>query len=166
MYVFILITRERKEIIHSLKNLSLESHTATFLAEKINEVITDIGPEKFSAVVSDHAAACASAKRIIADIHKHIIPIRCITHHINLITTDVCKTPFAKEVISKCMKLVKFFKMSHQAGEKLKLNITNDSVKGGNLKSYVKTRWSTTWDCTSSILRLENQLKNVSLLIY
>lgn len=56
--------------------------------------------------------------------------------------------------------------MSHQAGEKLKLNITNDSVKGGNLKSYVKTRWSTTWDCTSSILRLENQLKNVSLLIY
>lgn len=75
MYVFILITRERKEIIHSLKNLSLESHTATFLAEKINEVITDIGPEKFSAVVSDHAAACASAKRIIADTHKHIIPI-------------------------------------------------------------------------------------------
>lgn len=64
------------------------------------------------------------------------------------------------------MKLVKFFKMSYQAGEKLKLNITNDSVKGGNLKSYVKTRWSTTWDCTSSILRLKNQLKNVSLLIY
>ncbi|RGB23686.1 hypothetical protein C1646_774161 [Rhizophagus diaphanus] len=46
------------EIIHSLKNLSSEFHTATFLAEKINEVITDVGPEKFSAVVSDHAAAC------------------------------------------------------------------------------------------------------------
>jgi hypothetical protein len=51
LYVFILITREQKEIIHSLKNLSSESHTATFLAEKINEVITDVGPEKFSAVV-------------------------------------------------------------------------------------------------------------------
>ncbi|GBC41935.2 ribonuclease H-like domain-containing protein [Rhizophagus irregularis DAOM 181602=DAOM 197198] len=56
-------------------DLTLESHTTTFLAEKINEVITDIGPEKFSAIVSDYAAACASAKRIISDTHKHIIPI-------------------------------------------------------------------------------------------
>ncbi|GBC16237.2 ribonuclease H-like domain-containing protein [Rhizophagus irregularis DAOM 181602=DAOM 197198] len=161
LYVFILITRERKEIIHSLKNLSSESHTAKFLAEKINEVITNIGPEKFSAVVFDHAAACASAKRIIADTHKHIIPIRCIAHHINLITTDICKTSFAKEVIAKCTKLVKFFKTSHQAGEKLKMSIIDDSVKGGNLKTYVKTRWTTAWDCTNSILRLENQLKNL-----
>ncbi|CAB4441689.1 unnamed protein product [Rhizophagus irregularis] len=38
---------------------------------------------------------------------------------------------------------------------------TSPRVKGGNLKSYVKTRWSTAWDCTSSILRLENQLKNL-----
>ncbi|PKB91741.1 hypothetical protein RhiirA5_447741 [Rhizophagus irregularis] len=52
----------RHEIIYSLKNLSSESHTAKFLAGKINEVITNIGPEKFSAVVSDHTAACASAK--------------------------------------------------------------------------------------------------------
>ncbi|GES91361.1 zinc finger BED domain-containing protein 1-like [Rhizophagus clarus] len=88
-------------------DLTLESYTATFLAEKINEVITDVGPEKFSAVVSDHATACASTKQIIANIHKHIIPIRCIMHHINLIITDICKTLFTKEVILKCMKLLK-----------------------------------------------------------
>ncbi|CAG8776088.1 8778_t:CDS:1, partial [Rhizophagus irregularis] len=64
----------------------------------------------------------------------------CIAHHINLITTDICKTPFAKEVIAKCTKLVKFFKTSHQVGEKLKMSIIDDSVKGGNLKTYVKTR--------------------------
>src|SRR5204863_89892 len=97
-----LIMPNKHYAIELLQNLSSESHTATFLAEKINEVITNVGPEKFSAVVFDHAAACASAKRIIADTHKHIIPIRCIAHHINLITTDICKTPFAKEVISKC----------------------------------------------------------------
>ncbi|GBB93440.1 hypothetical protein RclHR1_21720001 [Rhizophagus clarus] len=107
----------------------------TLFTEKINEVITDVGPEKFSAVVSDHATTCTSVKRIIADTHKHIISIRYIAHHINLITTDICKTPFAKEVISK--------------------------FKGGNLKSYVKMRWSIAWDCISSILCLKNQLKNL-----
>jgi hypothetical protein len=39
--------------------------------------------------------------------------------------------------------VVKFFKTSHQAGEKLKDNIINNMVKGGNLKTYVKTRWTT-----------------------
>ncbi|CAG8783658.1 11303_t:CDS:1, partial [Rhizophagus irregularis] len=63
-------------------------------------------------------------------------------------------------VIAKCTKLVKFFKTSHQAGEKLKMSIIDDSVKSGNLKTYVKTRWTTTWNCTNSILRLKNQLKN------
>ncbi|GBC24127.2 ribonuclease H-like domain-containing protein [Rhizophagus irregularis DAOM 181602=DAOM 197198] len=155
------ITVDQQLTLDKESDLTLESHTAKFLAEKINEVITNIGPEKFSAVVSDHAAACASAKRIIADTHKHIIPIRCIAHHINLITTDICKTSFAKEVIAKCTKLVKFFKTSHQAGEKLKMSIIDDSVKGGNLKTYVKTRWTTAWDCTNSILRLKNQLKNL-----
>ena len=48
-----------------------------------------------------------------------------------------------KEVIAKCTKLVKFFKTSHQAGKKLKMSIINDSVKGENLKTYIKTRWTT-----------------------
>jgi hypothetical protein len=36
-------------------------------------------------------------------------------------------------------------------------------VKGGGLKSYVKTRWSTAFDCANSILSCENILKDVIL---
>lgn len=118
--------------------------------------------ENFSAIVSDHAAACAAAKRIITERHKHILSIRCIAHHVNLISTDICKTIFAKDIISKCQKIVKYFKQSHQAGEELREKITNE-IKGGGLKSYVKTRWTTAWDCTNSILRLEQILKNVRI---
>jgi hypothetical protein len=156
----VIITPERKEIIHSIKNLSADSHTATFLADQLNEVITDVGAENFAAVVSDHAAACAAAKRMISERHKHILPIRCIAHHVNLISTDICKTTFAKDIISKCQKIVKYFKLSHQAGEALRERITKE-IKGGGLKTYVVTRWSTAWDCTKSILRLEQTLKNV-----
>ena len=150
-------------MVHSLQNFSSDSHTASFLAEKIKNVIINVGETKISAVVSDHAAACASAKRIIANQYKHIIPLRCIAHHINLVTTDIIKTRFAKEVIGKCKKIITFFKRAHQAGEQLREDIVKNLIKGGGLKSFVETRWTTAWDCTDSILRLENQLKNVSI---
>ncbi|PKY61588.1 hypothetical protein RhiirA4_486771 [Rhizophagus irregularis] len=49
---------------------------------------------------------------------------------------------------------------SHQAGKELCLKVLNKIV-GGGLKSYVITRWTTAWDCTNSILRLEQILKNI-----
>lgn len=154
------MTPDRKEIIHCIKDLSANSHTANFLADQLNEVITDVGAENFAAVVSDHASACAAAKKIISARYEHILPIRCIAHHVNLVSTDICKTSFAKDVISKCQKIVKYFKQSHQAGEELRSKITNE-IKGGGLKTYVVTRWTTAWDCTNSILRLEQVFKNV-----
>src|SRR5436305_14434867 len=110
LYAFVIITSNRKEIIHYIKDLFANSHIANFLADQLNEVITNVGAENFAAIVSDHASACAAAKRIISTCHKHILPIRCIAHHVNLVSTDICKTLFAKYVILKCQKIVRFFK--------------------------------------------------------
>ena len=128
LYAFVLMTPERKEIIHCIKNLSMNSHMATFLADQLNKVITEVGAENFAAVVSDHASACAAAKRIIAKRYNHILPIRCITYYVNLISTDICKITFAKEVISKYQKVVKYFKQSHQVGEELREKL--NEIKG------------------------------------
>jgi len=35
-------------------------------------------------------------------------------------------------------------------------------VSGGGLKGYVKTRWTSAWDCVNSILRLESVFKAVN----
>ena len=67
MYAFVIFTPDRKEIIYSVKNLSADFHTSNFLANQLDEVITDIGVDNFSAIVSDHASACAAAKRIISE---------------------------------------------------------------------------------------------------
>ena len=66
--------------------------------------------------------------------------------------------------MDKCIKVIKFFKKSHQAGEYLKEEIVNELITGGNLKSYIKTRWTTAYDSTKSLLRLENCFRKVSLL--
>lgn len=124
-------------------------------------VIENINPDKFIAIVSDAESAMQAAKRKVSDKYPHIMPIRCITHHINLVTKDIISIKWAKEVLQKCQKIVSFFQNVHRAGAALRNNI-NFSI-GGNLKSSVKTRWSTAWDVCESILRLENSIKFVSI---
>src|SRR5256885_3882993 len=90
------------------------------------------------------------------------MPIRCIDHQINLITTDICKLTFAQDLLKKCMKVVRFFKASHKAEEILRAKILEKMVKGKGLKSYVKMCWSTAFNCANSVLSYEIILKSVS----
>jgi Protein of unknown function (DUF 659) len=160
-----LITKERKEYIHSVQNLSDYSHSGSFLAGKIIEVIEDVGSTKFAGVVSDNASVMVLAKKLVNDQYGFIMPIRCIAHHINLLTNDICKLEFAQSILKKCTKLVHFFKASHRANATLANEITENMIKGGGLKGYCQTRWTTAFDCISSVLKCEDALKNVSFII-
>ncbi|GBC22645.2 ribonuclease H-like domain-containing protein [Rhizophagus irregularis DAOM 181602=DAOM 197198] len=134
LYAFVIITGERKEYIHSVQNLSNYSHTGEFLANKIIEVIENVGVTKFAGIVSDNAST---------------------------MVMDICKLEFAQSILKKCMKLVHFFKASHRAGAELTDEIKENIIKGGKLKGYCQTRWMTACDCVSSVLRCEEALKNV-----
>ncbi len=103
------------------------------------------------------------AKKLISDEYPRIMPVRCIAHHIQLICTDIMKKiPLAKNMLINCQKFVTYFTESHQSGATLREEIKKELIVGGGLKSSVKTRWSTAWDCCSSVLRLETIFKNVS----
>ena len=69
--------------------MSSESHTGFFLANEIEEIIKKIGPEKFSAIVTDAGANIQNACKIITDKYQHILNIRCIAYAINLIFKDI-----------------------------------------------------------------------------
>lgn len=103
-----------------------------------------------------------AAKRRVIKEYPHIMAVRCIAHHINLVTKDIISIEWSKTTLQKCQKIISFFHGSHRAGAALRDEIKN-SFLGGNLKSSVKTRWSTAWDVCESILRLENGIKCVSI---
>ena len=46
-----------------------------FMAQEIKKVLQDIGPERFSSVVSDGASAMQLAKRLISDEYPRIMPV-------------------------------------------------------------------------------------------
>ena len=45
----------------------------------------------------------------------------------------------------------------------LKEAIEIKNIQGGGLKTYVETRWTTIYECTSSIWRLKDALQHVFL---
>ena len=102
-----------------------------------------------------------AAKKLVNEKYPHILPVRCITHHVNLLTTDIMKHEFSKSTISKCMTIIKYFKRSYKSEALLSKEIKNNFIEGGGLKGYCITRWITSFKCLQSILRCERALHNV-----
>jgi hypothetical protein len=162
VYDFCLITEERKEYLWCTKDYSDVSHTGEFFGDELIKIVKDIGPEKLGAVVSDNAPDARVARRILCEKYPHILNIRCMAHCINLITKDVCKHTFVIDTVRKVGIVHQYFTMSHAPCQFLKDAITILQIKVEGLKSHTKTRWSTMWDCISSIVRLELAFARVS----
>ena len=60
-----------------------------------------------------------------------------------------------KKIINYCKVLTRFFKTSHRPGELLNQLIEEKGIEGGGLKTLVKTRWISTYECLASVLRLK-----------
>ncbi|GES83514.1 ribonuclease H-like domain-containing protein [Rhizophagus clarus] len=51
---FTILTPNRKEYVFQLSDLSSDSHTGKYIAEKIEDIINRVGVSKFSAIVSNN----------------------------------------------------------------------------------------------------------------
>ena len=71
--------------------MSAHIHMAEFIFETISNIIKEIRKEKIFSIISDNATTMVAVKRKINEKYDHIIPVKCITHHINLIITDIMK---------------------------------------------------------------------------
>ncbi|CAG8504857.1 18208_t:CDS:10 [Dentiscutata erythropus] len=138
-YAFVIITSDRQQYVHSVQDFFSYSHTGCFLSNEIIKIIEEIGLNKFGAVVSDGAVAIQLAKNFVANKYPHIIPVRCIVHHIQLIATDIIKkTSFGSQVLSKCQEFVTYFQNSHMSGAQLRNEITDLFIKEPVLRNIIE----------------------------
>lgn len=61
----------------------------------------------------------------------------------------------ASNLLSECSKIIKYFKKSHICNSLLLKAAENFSIRGGGLQPFVKTRWTSIYESTSSILRMQ-----------
>jgi hypothetical protein len=158
-------TSDGKDILWCIQDLSDQSHTAEYLAQKIESVLIDIGIQNFTAIVTDAGSNINLARQIITQKYPHIINVRCIAHCLNLITKDFIKHAFATRILNWSSIITTYFKKSHLPQSLLENKIKEKNIKGGGLKTYINTRWTTAYEMLYSICRLETCLKEVVILL-
>jgi hypothetical protein len=156
-----ILTPDCKEYLYHLKDLSDQHHTAEFLARKTEAIISQIGVEKISAIVFDNEANVATARSIIHKNYPLIINLHCIAHCFNLLSQDVLKPSFKKRIIRFCNILCHFFRSSHIGAALFDNAIKEKAIKGGGIKLYVKTHWTTIYECANSIACLKPAFNHV-----
>jgi hypothetical protein len=116
---FTILTPNRKEYIFRLSDLSIDSHTGDYIASQIEDILDKVGSEKFAAIISDNGSNVRKARQIITDKYPSIENVRCISHCINLVSSDIVKHPFADKILKKVNILGTFFKNNAKAGVNL-----------------------------------------------
>ncbi|CAG8836396.1 16741_t:CDS:2, partial [Gigaspora margarita] len=76
---------------------------------------------------------------------------------INLIAANLVKLDQLKKLITDCGKINHFFNTSHSSHSLLTKGFTDMKIKGGGLKTWIKTRWRSLYFTTNSILSITNQ---------
>lgn len=155
------MTPSRKEYLYQLRDLSEDSHTAEYLSGVLKQIIDNIGADRISAIVSDNAANVRNARQIIHNEYPKIENVRCVAHSINLIACDIVKGRFGDRLLRRINTLATFFKSSHQANSKLTQLIKDKEIRGGGLKLYCKTRWTTASESVESVVNLQPVLEEI-----
>src|SRR6266498_1495372 len=99
------------------------------------KVIEDIEKEKFISIVTDAEAEIQVVKRKITNKYPYIMIIRCIAHHINLITKDIISIKYIKTTLQKYQQIISFFHKAYRARAALRDEIITSFSIRGNLKT-------------------------------
>ncbi|CAB5392201.1 unnamed protein product [Rhizophagus irregularis] len=67
----------------------------------------------------------------------------------------------ATKILAACNTIAKFFKTSHIGHNLLSECAKNLEIKGGGLKCFIKTRWTSMYEATYSIVRMKRALEEV-----
>lgn len=114
---FTILTPTRKEYVIRLSDLSSDSHTGEFIADRIEEILNKVGPSKFSAIVSDNGSNVKKARDIIGKKYPTIENVRCISHCINLYSSDMVQHRFAERLLRRVNILASYFRNTAIAGK-------------------------------------------------
>ena len=104
---------------------------------------------------------CEVACQLITIQYQYVLNLRCVAYCLNLISGDILKHNFADWIHQKCSIIVTFFNKSHQTHALLLKLINDKGIQGGGLKNYIKTHWTSVYECTSSIYHLKSCLEEV-----
>lgn len=144
----------RSTVLSTKPLLKQTNHISTSVIHVFQEwSITD----EVVAIVIDNASSMLKACEIM---QKRNLP--CLAHTLNLVMQDSLALEEVKEVVTKCKRIVTFFKSSSIAYAKFR--DAQDVCNPVNLKQEVTTRWNSAFFMIERILATNEAITKVLLI--
>ncbi|KAK3032733.1 hypothetical protein RJ639_036917 [Escallonia herrerae] len=93
---------------HESINASCKIHDHNFLYSELDKVVEEIREEYVVQVVSQNGEASMKAGKLLMQKRKCLIYAPCVSHNINLISTDFAEMPVTKSVIMDAREVTSF----------------------------------------------------------
>jgi Protein of unknown function (DUF 659)/hAT family C-terminal dimerisation region len=170
-------TSEKTVFLESVAT-GIQGHTAQWIADDIDRVITKYPHTTFAGAVTDNTAANKAAWEILKGRHPTMFFQGCVSHGLHLMVKDIfaaTKTkkpghlepsypigyPFEEmlQLAIDCKDIVKFFHNHHAV--KAKLRQMQETEKLIALAQPASTRWGTLQQCFKSILESERMIYTI-----
>lgn len=134
---------------------------AESISEAIFEVIEEIGPMKFSAVVTDNPKVMQKCWEIIELRYPWIAAYGCSAHGMNLVIKDIIEIPAHAKTIKEASKIIQFINNHHMASSKFEEKRKEANVTH-KLSSPMPTRWYTHYNSAQNLLDAKVLLKRLA----
>jgi hypothetical protein len=137
---YTLVSRRDAIFIKSV-HTHVNRHTGQYIAEGLQEVIAEIGPEKLVAVTTDNASNMTSSWEFLKSTYPQITYLGCGSHMINLLVEDITKLPTFSTHFELLKGINKWWKSSSILGDHLRSIAILHGCKPVELQLPGRTRW-------------------------
>ncbi|EJD38603.1 hypothetical protein AURDEDRAFT_128801 [Auricularia subglabra TFB-10046 SS5] len=128
------------------------THDAEYISELVLKVMKEIGVHLFGSVCSDSTGSTRKARELLKAACPTLYGLADAAHHLNLTIKDICALAHFALMISNSRLLLRHFKMSSFAKQRLLSQAQADGV-GRHLEAIGKTRFASLNRACHSILR-------------
>ncbi|XP_051246475.1 uncharacterized protein LOC127357924 isoform X2 [Dicentrarchus labrax] len=143
------------------------THTSTFIAEELKDVINEVGPQKVFSVVTDDAPEMMAAWAQVEEAFPHISAIGCTACGVRQLFDDVVAQPSMKalcrraEQVARCVTEQKTLAETFRCWQTTK--IRNQTANGTTLVLPISSDWTGVVDMINSLLEGRNSLQDMAV---
>lgn len=144
-------------VLSTQKLLTTTNHNAENISKTLKAVLEEWGVMgKVACIVTDNDSTMIKACDLLQKRH-----LPCFAHTLNLVVQDCLKENNLREILSKCKRIVTFFKSSTVAYEKFKAEQGRENPY--SLLQEVPTRWNSALKMVERILITNSYISKVLL---
>ncbi|XP_070702990.1 uncharacterized protein [Pempheris klunzingeri] len=144
-----------------------QTHTCTFIAEELKEIINEVGPQKVFAVVTDDAPEMMAARAQVEEAFPHISAISCTVCSIQQLLDDVVAQPSMKALCRRAEQVARHVRERKILEETFRrwqnAKIRNHSANGTTLTLPIGSEWTGVVSMFNGLLEGQDSLQEMAV---